>query len=84
MHMACIKKTIPPTILQTHCQLVYHISFTKNYSAECMEGKENEQIRDEQTGRSELSNPRYNLALSFCIPNMIFLSMVMKISLTKM
>ena len=38
----------------------------------------------EQTGRSQLSIPQYNLSLLFCIPNMTFLSYtVVEISLMK-
>ena len=47
------------------------------------ERKDNK-YKEEQTGQSRLSIPRYNLSLIFCISNMNFLSYILvEISLTK-
>ena len=45
--------------------------------------KKDNKYKEEQTGPSRLSIPRYNLSFLFCIPNMNFLSyIVVEIALT--
>ena len=64
-------------------QLLRNISQSITVLIAWRERKDNK-YKEEQTGQSWLSIPRYNLSLLFCIPNMNFISyIVAEISLTK-
>ena len=84
-----------PTIQQGHCQFTYKIltfyleQLLRNLLRKitvliALRERQYSKYKEEQTGQSQLSIPRYNLLLLFCIPNMNFLSYVVaEISLTK-